>query len=288
MIWLIGCNGMLGSDLAALFQQQQIPLLTSDLEVDITNINKLREFVKDQDLDWIINCSAYTNVDGAEDDMEKAFLINSGGVKNITQVAKEKDAALIHISTDYVFNGEQGNYTEDDPVDPIGVYGDSKLKGEEVLRSMWFKHYILRTAWLYGKNGKNFVTTMLNLFNSRNELTVVNDQVGSPTYTQDLAQAILTITQSPAQSSQPSYGIYNYTNEGKTTWYDFACEIYNQAKAMGKVNQEVTIKPVPSSAYPTKAKRPANSFLIKDKIKKTFQLAIPSWQDGLVRYLKEI
>ena len=260
MIWLIGNKGMLGSDVENLLRKHDIDHETSDLEIDITDIDCLRKFSDEKRIDWVINCAAYTAVDRAEDEPDRAFKINADGASNIAEIAREKGAKLIHISTDYVFDGKKEEaYTENDPPRPIGVYGKSKHQGEENIRKTTDKYFIIRTAWLYGKNGSNFVHTMLRLFGERETVKVVSDQWGSPTYTGDLAGSIIKII---AEDSG-NYGVYNFTNEGKTNWYEFAVEIYKKAKNYRLLEKDVEIVPIGTAEYPTKAKRPKKSYLIK-------------------------
>ena len=227
MIWLIGNKGMLGSDLEIKVRDAGIEYFASDIEIDITNIESMRKYLKDKKIKWIINCSAYTAVDKAEDEPEKAFKINSEGVLNIARLAKENNAVLIHISTDYVFDGnKEGAYTEEDKTNPVGVYGKSKLEGERNIVKALPEYFIIRTAWLYGRNGNNFVHTMLRLFSDRNELKVVQDQFGSPTNAKDLADVIVNIV----KNNSDKHGIYNFTNNGRTNWYEFASTIYELAR----------------------------------------------------------
>jgi len=262
-----------------------------DDEVD----NKANGKISDCNIDWIINCSAYTNVDGAEDQEELAFKVNALGVKNLALLAKKMNVRLIHISTDYVFNGRQGDYSEEDQTDPIGVYGKSKLKGEQHIREICDRYFIIRTAWLYGKNGPNFVKTMLRLFKEKEMINVVQDQIGTPTYTKDLAKTILSIIASSSDIEKSSiidkdnncYGIYHYTNLGKTSWFYFANEVYQQARLLGLIEKEVKINPISTDKYPTRAVRPQNSYLLKDKIIEKFNLSIPSWQNSLQEFLGE-
>ena len=285
MIWLIGNKGMLGSDVESLLKQNEFEHLSSDLEVDITNYEQLKDFVNDKKIDWIINCAAYTAVDRAEDEPDKAFLINAKGVLNIARIAKEKGAILIHISTDYVFDGnKEGTYTDKDKPNPTGVYGKSKLQGEIYIQDVLTRYYIIRTAWLYGLHGNNFVYTMLRLFKEKESVKVVSDQWGSPTYAKDLAKAIVKIL----KSKHNSYGIYHFTNEGKTNWYEFAKAIYIRSKGMGIINRDIKIVPISSTEYPTKAKRPKNSYLSKDKIKRIFNIHINHWEDALNDFLDAV
>ncbi|HPO49533.1 MAG TPA: dTDP-4-dehydrorhamnose reductase [Spirochaetota bacterium] len=287
MIWLIGNKGMLGSDFEKGIKDSGLQYVASDREVDITDLGVLRDFTKDKSVEWIINCSAYTAVDKAEDEKEIAFKINADGVLNITKIAKELNAKLIHISTDYVFDGEsESALFEDDATGPIGVYGDSKLAGEQNIVNNYDKFFIVRTAWLYGKNGNNFPYTMIRLFKEREVVKVVSDQFGTPTYTKDLAELILAIV----KKDSASYGIYHFTNEGRTNWHLFAKKIYELSCEAGIVDgdKKLEIVPIKTEEYPTKAKRPKNSYLSKEKVKKTFGITISQWEDSLKKFIAEI
>ncbi len=278
MIWLIGNRGMLGSDVEKLLVRRSLPFMTSDIDVDITDPAALRAFAGQQDIEWIINCSAYTAVDAAEDERDRAFRINADGVLNIARLAEEKGAALIHVSTDYVFDGEKpGAYREDDATNPVGAYGASKLAGEQRIASAMKRYFIIRTAWLYGRTGKNFTLTMIRLFGERDEVRVVADQWGSPTYTGDLAAAIVKIV----EDGSARYGIYHYTNEGRTTWHEFAVEICAQARRHGLIDRDVRVTPVTTAEYPTKARRPKNSYLSKEKIVRELGVRCRDWREAL-------
>lgn len=280
-VWIIGSRGMLGQDMAEALNE--FPLFLTDMDVDITDLEVLRSFAAGKDIGWIVNCSAYTAVDKAEEDKDLAFRINEQGVANIGAVAAEIGARVIHISTDYVFDGIQAEpRVETDPVGPIGVYGASKLAGEVALTNTTDMYFILRTSWLYGIKGPNFVKTMVRLQQERDSLKVVNDQIGSPTWTNDLAQAVLTIIQQDSNE----YGIYHYSHKGDISWYDFACGIYSEATALGLITSECSIFPCTSDEFPTPAKRPAFSVLSKDKIESTFGITVPAWEDSLKQYLK--
>lgn len=285
MIWLIGNKGMLGRDVERLFIKQGVFFSGSDVELDITNSEKLQKYASMKSIKWIINCAAYTDVEKAEEEYEKAFTINADAVLNIAHLAREIGAKLIHISTDYVFDGKKKEaYTESDIPNPQNVYGKSKLNGEKNIENTILEYFILRTAWLYGFFGDNFVHTMLKLFNKRDVVRVVSDQWGSPTYTMDLAQGILAII----ESGSSEYGIYHTTNEGKTSWYKFAQAIYRSGLSHGLINKEVEILPMPSADYKTNATRPKNSYLSKTKYKSTFKSSLPNWQNGLESFLTEI
>lgn len=280
MVWLIGCKGMLGTEVARQLKNRNIDYIGTDIDVDITKLEVLEDFAnKNPKIDWIINCSAYTAVDKAEDDKDFANLLNNIGPKNISSVAKKINAKMIHISTDYVFDGT-GNipYTEDMDVKPIGVYGQTKADGEKSVIDSGCEYYIFRTAWLYGYDGKNFVYTMLKLMESKQELSVVSDQKGTPTFAGDLANCVIkTIT---AENKIPC-GIYHCTDLGEITWYDFACEIYKQGKATGKLSNECKINPCSTDEFPTKAKRPAYSVLSKEKIQQALGITLPMWNESL-------
>ncbi|MFW6139260.1 MAG: dTDP-4-dehydrorhamnose reductase, partial [Spirochaetota bacterium] len=241
MIWLIGSRGMLGMDVEELILQNGLEYISSDMDVDITQYRELEGFAGDKPISWIINCSAYTAVDRAEDEPHNAFQVNAQGVENIACLASKRNSRIIHISTDYVFDGhKQGAYTEQDRANPQGVYGRTKLEGERRLKNAAYSHFIIRTAWLYGRHGPNFVYTMLRLFKQKQALKVVSDQYGSPTFTRDLAEVLVEIVKQDSRC----YGTYHFTNRGRTTWYDFAKRIYCRARESGIIDREVEINPV--------------------------------------------
>jgi len=285
MNWLIGNRGMLGSDVEKTLKENNMDFIATDLEVDITDFDKLQNFTKNKNINWIINCSAYTLVDKAEDQPELAFKINAEGVLNIARIAKDLNSKLIHISTDYVYDGKKENpYVEEDKTNPLGVYGKSKLEGEKNIINVFINYFIIRTAWLYGQNGNNFVYTMLRLFKNNNVVKVVSDQWGSPTYTKDLAQIILNII----KNKSINYGVYHFTNNGKTNWWEFAKEIYLKAKSLKLIDRAIDILPIKTEEYPTKAIRPKNSYLSKEKIKKVLDVDIRNWKNALDDFLYEI
>jgi dTDP-4-dehydrorhamnose reductase len=288
MIWLVGNKGMLGSEVEALLRSAGAPYLASDREVDVTAEGAADGFLARSGspaLDWIVNCSAYTAVDKAEEEPEKAFAVNETGVRLLARTARRAGAGLLHISTDYVFDGsKEGAYAEDDATSPLSVYGRSKLAGEKALQAELPRHVIVRTAWLFGTRGPNFVATMLRLFAERDAVRVVADQWGSPTYAPDLARALMAIV--GHRGGAPA-GIYNYTNEGRTNWYEFAREIHRQAVARGRARPGVSVVPITSAEYPSKVTRPANSFMSKEKIRSTFGIGIRDWREALASYLDE-
>ena len=286
MIWIIGCKGMLGRELSRLLESTDAAYIGTDIETDITDENTLIEFINgiESPVEWIINCSAYTAVDKAEDEQEKAFLINSSGARNAASIARKIGANIVHISTDYVFDGTSDKpYCEDDPVSPLGIYGESKEEGERHVRALLDNHYIIRTSWLYGRYGSNFVTTMLRLFKEKDELGIVDDQHGSPTWTHDLAKTIYNIL-----IKECNFGTYHFSNIGETTWYGFAQEIYNQSRRLGLTDARCKISAISTSAYPTRAKRPVYSVLSKDKIQQKMRIVIPRWENSLLNFLNSI
>lgn len=229
--------------------------------------------------DYVINCAAYTAVDKAEDDVELCRKVNKDGALNIAQLCKAYGAALIHVSTDFVFEGNGHELLkEDDEAKPVNIYGLTKLEGEQDIVDTLAEHYILRTSWLYSEYGNNFVKAMLKFGAERDELNIIADQVGTPTYAVDLAGAILDIIASGKQA----YGIYHYSNEGVTSWYDFAMGVFEISETQVKVN------PIPTSQYPTRAVRPKFSVMDKTKIKSTFGITIPYWRTSLVNCIKQL
>lgn len=274
MYILLGKNGMLGSDVARALELHNIEYIAFDYpEIDVTQIETLRNAIPN-DADVVINCTAYTAVDLAESNVEVCRAINAIGPRNIAQVCKEVDAKLVHISTDFVFSGDkEGCYYEDDQPDPISVYGITKYEGEQAVMETMDKYFILRTAYLFGINGKNFIETMISL-KDKELLTVINDQKGSPTHSRDLAEAIIAVSQTD------DYGIYHATSEGEATWYEFAKYVFD------KLNLVVNIKPCATEDYPTPAKRPHNSVLENKHFKDSNIFAFPQWQDAVDAYLE--
>jgi dTDP-4-dehydrorhamnose reductase len=282
MIWLVGNRGMLGTEVHRRLRADKLEHVATDLDVDITDRQALSAFSDPLALSWIVNCSAYTAVDRAEDEPEKAFRINAEGVRNLAGAARQKNASLLHISTDYVFDGrKEGAYLETDTPNPSGIYGRSKLQGELYIRENIDSHVILRTAWLYGPAGGNFVRTMLRLFQERDEVKVVADQWGSPTLAGDLADAILRII----TRDTPQYGTFHFTNEGRTNWFEFASLILELAGKHRLLDREVRLLPIKTEQYPTRALRPANSYLSKEKIKTVFGVPVRPWQEALESFM---
>ena len=258
-ILVTGANGQLGNEMRIVSRNSQDHYIFTDVaELNITNAMAVEKIVNDHDIKAIINCAAYTNVDKAEDDYDFAELLNATAVKNLAQAIKKNDGILIHVSTDYVFGGTKNNTpcSEDEPANPTGVYGITKLHGEQSIIETGCKHLIIRTAWLYSEFGKNFVKTMLNLTATKPNLNVVFDQVGSPTYAYDLAQAIFNIVENRKYEGQD--GIYHYSNEGVCSWYDFTKMIAEYAG-----HTDCDIQPCHSDEFPSKVVRP--SYYVLDK-----------------------
>lgn len=281
-ILITGANGMLAKSVKKRLEKGNELICTDVADLDITNEEDVLKKVSEIKPEYIINCAAYTAVDKAETAGEIVEKINADGPRNLAKAAKENNSVLVHISTDYVFGGEldvEKDYKEDDPKAPVTAYGITKLHGEEQIENNTDKYYIFRTAWLYG-DGNNFVRTMLKLGETKDEISVVNDQHGSPTYAEDLANII-----AEAIEKKIPYGIYHATNEGYTTWYDFTKAIFEYAGIICQVNPVTTEKYIEMMKI-TQAKRPKNSQLSKEKIKAQ-GIVVPEWEDGLKRYLKE-
>ena len=280
-ILITGVNGQLGSELRGLSLDYNYNYyFTTKDELDITNIDEIEEFVQSHSISHIINCGAYTAVDKAEDEIELANKINHLGVKYLAQISQKYNISLIHISTDYVFDGKNYRpYIEDDKTNPNSIYGKTKLDGENAIIDINpLNSIIIRTSWVYSSYGNNFVKTMLKLGRERDSLNVIFDQVGTPTYARDLAKAILEIL---PQIQNNKVEIYHYSNEGVLSWYDFAKEIMKMAKI------DCNIYPIETKDYPTPASRPHYSLLNKGKIKKDFNIEIPFWKDSLKEFLSD-
>lgn len=290
MIWLIGKDGLLGSDVEKIIKDEDLPYRASSKEeVDIVDYKALEKYCRDIKLEWIINCAGYTRVDEAEKEEELAFKINRDGVRNIALLCFKRQVKLIHISTDYIFDGKKINeeqYQEDDKPNPINIYGKSKLAGEQEIKNIFNDYFILRTAWLYGANGPNFVSTMLRLFREKEIVKVVCDQWGTPTYSKDLARVIVEIV----KRDSVDYGVYHYTNSGETSWFNFAREIYKDGKELNLIDsgKEVQILPVSTEDYLTLAMRPKNTILSKEKIKQVFHLELTPWNHALKEFLSTL
>jgi dTDP-4-dehydrorhamnose reductase len=279
VILVTGANGQLGQSLQ--FIAPNYPkiefVFCNSSTLDITNLNNVKQIFNHYKPNYCINAAAYTAVDKAESEPDKAHLINVIGVKNVALVCKEHNTVLLHISTDFVFDGEKKvPYTETDLPNPTGIYGQTKLEGEKAIQHTWEKHFIIRTSWVYSPFGNNFMKTMLRLASERDSISVVNDQIGTPTNAVDLATALIQIIlTNNRQPTTQNYGIYNFSNEGQCSWYDFAQKIF-------EVNGiSINLQPISTSGFPTPAKRPGFSVLDKTKIKNTFGLEINNWKESL-------
>jgi len=281
-ILITGGNGQLGSEIKELSAEYQGNFFFTDRNsLDISNKNEIQNFVETNDINIIINCAAYTAVDKAETDVETAARTNTLSVKYLATIAKEKNISLVHISTDYVFDGQHYKpYTEEDRCHPNGVYGKTKRDGEVAMQEINpCNSIIIRTSWIYSSFGENFVKTMLRLGKDRESLGVIYDQVGTPTYAKDLAQVILDIL---PKIDNETVEIYHYSNEGASSWYDFAKEIMHLSNLVCQINA------IETKEYPTPAKRPHFALLNKSKIKKEFGLTIPYWKDSLATCMKKM
>ncbi len=276
-VLVTGAKGQLGHDLMNEMAKRKIDAVGVDVEeMDITDPGAVDRVLGASGADAVIHCAAYTAVDAAEDNPELCKKINGEGTENIAKVCARLDIPMMYISTDYVFNGQgERPWEPDDPREPLNVYGEAKYEGELAVEKWLKKYFVVRIAWVFGVNGKNFVRTMLRLGRERGKVSVVNDQIGSPTYTYDLARLLVDMIQTD------KYGRYHATNEGLCSWYEFAVEIFRQA------GLSVEVTPVTSAEYAAKAKRPMNSRMNKEKLDQNGFDRLPSWQDALSRYLKE-
>ena len=278
VVIVTGANGQVGQSLQFISPNYpDIQFVFCDSKVlDITNLNNINQVFEQYKPNYCINTAAYTAVDKAESEPEKAYLINVIGPKNLAEVCKKFDTTLLHISTDFVFDGTKKTpYTEEDIPNPTGVYGKTKLDGEKAIQKIWQKYFIIRTSWVYSQFGNNFMKTMLRLASERDKLSVVNDQIGTPTNAVELAQALMSIITKCQTELVGVFGIYNFSNEGQCSWYDFAKKIFE----INNIN--INLQPIPTVSYPTPAKRPSYSVLDKTKIKTFFGLKIKDWEVSL-------
>ena len=291
-VLVTGANGQLGSEMRLVAAESKDIYIFTDVvdlpgvetvKLDITDLDAVRQMVQANDVKAIVNCAAYTNVDKAEEDQDFCALLNAKAPENLAVAMKEVDGLLVHVSTDYVFGGDPYNTPcrEDQKGTPTGVYGLTKLQGEQAIEASGCHHVIIRTAWLYSEFGKNFVKTMLMLTSTKPQLNVVFDQTGTPTYALDLAEAIYDIVEN--RKWEGNDGVYHYSNEGVCSWFDFTKMIAEYAGNTG-----CDIKPCHSDEFPSKVKRPAYSVLDKTKIKNTFGIAVPYWTDSLKKCIKNL
>jgi dTDP-4-dehydrorhamnose reductase len=287
VVIVAGASGQLGQSLQHIASQYpKIKFVfCSSSDLDVTNLENCQALFSKYKPHYCINASAYTAVDKAESEPEKAHLVNVIGPRNLAQASKENNTILVHVSTDFVFDGDlnklsatakENGYSENDIPNPTGVYGQTKRDGEKAIQEILPQHYIIRTSWVYSQFGNNFMKTMIRLGNERDALSVVHDQIGTPTNAVDLAKVLLEMVHNHHNNpAQNTFGIYNYSNEGKCSWYDFAKQIFENNHI------KIDLSAIPSTSYPTPAKRPNFSLLDKTKIKKTFQITIPTWQESL-------
>lgn len=271
---ITGANGQLGSSIRKIIKSNNnyVWVFCDSTNLDITNSTAVEETFSNFNFDFCVNCAAYTNVDGAEDNKLTADNVNVKGVFVLAKACLKFKTKIIHISTDFVFDGLSNRaYKENDTTSPLNYYGKSKLEGENIIKEHSSEYFIIRTSWLYSEFGKNFYKTMLNLAKKQNVIKVVSDQIGCPTYAPDLARVIVTIINSDSKK----YGIYHFSNNGVASWYDFACGIFKKHK------MNVEIIPISSNQFKSKAKRPNYSLLNNNKIKNTFDIKIPHWQESL-------
>lgn len=274
-ILVTGSTGQLGSDVVKeLLKRGYSTLSPNRSEFNLCSEDSIRNYILNSNCEAIVHCAAYTQVDKAEDEKDLCIKINATATKHIVKCAKILDIPMIYISTDYVFDGtKDGEYTENDETNPINIYGESKLAGEKYVQEILDKYYIVRTSWVFNINGKNFIETMLRLSKANNQLSIVNDQIGSPTYTKDLSRLLVDMLETS------KYGLYHATNEGYCSWYEFANTIFKLA------NINIDIKAINSNEYASRAKRPLNSKLSKDKLIEYGFKPLPNWEDALKDYL---
>ena len=287
VVLITGANGQLGQAIQSIAGNYPSIdfVFCSSSELNIIDKNNCETIFKKYKPQFCINAAAYTAVDKAELEPEKAYAINVVGAENLAAICKTHDTILLHVSTDFVFDGLATEpYSEEAVPNPTGVYGLTKLQGEQAIQNAWEKHFIIRTSWVYSQFANNFMKTMLRLASERDSLSVVSDQIGTPTNAVDLAACLLAIisAQHPTPNTQHLYGVYNFSNEGQCSWYDFAKEIF-------RINSvSINLQPIPTTAYPTPAKRPAYSVLDKSKLKQVFGIEVKSWEESLknVKYIK--
>jgi dTDP-4-dehydrorhamnose reductase len=283
-ILVTGSTGQLGSELAHMLSVDGNDVVGIDSKaLDFCQPPKVKEWISAFKADWVVNCAAYTHVDMAEQEGDKAFLINRDATRALAEGVASYAGRLLHVSTDFIFDGQQSRpYSEDDSPNPLGVYGQSKLEGETAILEVLPQATIVRTAWVYGETGNNFVKTMLKFAAERTEITVIDDQIGSPTWTWDAAKAICALLNSDAT------GVYNFTNEGVASWYDLASDVVSVARQLGYPVKTDYVRPIPACEYRALAARPAYSVLSKRKIRSTLNYQIPYWRDSLREMLTRL
>ncbi len=312
MVWVIGANGMLGQELCRQLTQIGMTWIGSGSEVDITKVDDLETFTQSHDqsanrtgysvakkkvpakIEWVINCAAYTDVEGAEDEPEKAMKVNAEGALNIARATRKIGAKFIHFSTDYVFDGmAKSPYSEDNPKNPVNEYGKSKLAGEDAIQKEMTQYYIIRSSWLYGFDRPNFVYKMISEMSTNDSVQAVADQKGSPTFAGNLANVAIKIMQTSinahhlfGKNAAVPYGVYHYADSGEATWCSFAEKIYVLAKKYKRISNNCNINPISSADLSLKAKRPVYSVLSTAKISSSMKIKIPSWEESLEKFIK--
>lgn len=289
-VLIAGAQGQVGSELAAIAKQSNYEVIAATRsDLDITNKNNVEAYVSQVKPDLIVNAAAYTAVDKAEEEQDIAYAINCDGAKNLAIACSKQSIPLLHISTDYVFDGSKAEaYNENESVSPLGIYGKTKWQGEEAIRTHLSQHIILRIAWVFGAKGNNFVKTMLRLGIDRDELNVVADQFGGPTSAKSIAKTLIHLINIYRKDNNLKWGTYHFCGKEKTSWYNFAKEIFKQAKAIKLIKRDMRINAISTSEYPTLAKRPENSMLDCSKIKNTFGIDMPDWRIELKKVLSEL
>jgi len=289
-VFITGAQGQVGKELVLTASAAGLEVCAATrADLDITQINKVEEYILSQQPDVVINAAAYTAVDRAEQDSAMAYAINHRGAENLAVICAQQNILLLHISTDYVFDGTKTEpYNEDDPVFPLGVYGKSKWQGEQAIREHLKNHIILRVAWVFGTQGTNFVKTMLRLAKDREVLNVVADQYGGPSPAKDISQVIINLVKQYNKTKTLSWGTYHYCGSPKTTWHAFAKEIFKQAYQIGLLDKEIQVNPISTNEYPTAAQRPKNSMLNCSRLNDTFGIEMPNWRVSLKQVLIEL
>jgi len=289
-ILITGAQGQVGKELVSIANQRGFDVIAAgQTELDITQLKNIESYVEVHQPDLVINAAAYTAVNKAEEEQDITYAINRDGTANLAAVSKEKNIPLLHISTDYVFDGTKSEaYSENDAVSPLGIYGISKWQGEETIRQTLPEHIILRVAWVFGAQGNNFVKTMLRLAKDRDELSVVADQFGGPSPAKDIAKTLIILAEQYQKEKTLEWGTYHYCGDEKVSWCGFAKEILKQAKEQGLIEKDIKVNAITTAEYQDPTKRPANSMLDCEKIKNTFGIEMPSWKESLNQVLTEL
>jgi len=289
-ILITGAQGQVGKELVSIANQRGFDVIAAgQTELDITKLKNIKSYFEVHQPDLVINAAAYTAVNKAEEEQDITYAINRDGAANLAAVSKEKNILLLHISTDYVFDGTKSEaYSENDAVSPLGVYGISKWQGEETIRQTLPEHIILRVAWVFGEQGNNFVKTMLRLAKDRDELSVVEDQFGGPSPAKDIAKTLIILAEQYQKEKTLEWGTYHYCGDEKVSWCGFAKEILKQAKEQGLIEKDIKVNAITTAEYQDPTKRPANSMLNCEKIKSTFGVEMPNWKESLNQVLTEL